>query len=340
MFESVRSRIPSWFLPALGYIISIGALAWVLHGVDVGRLWSDFQSLDWGWVGIGVAADIMTYVIGGWRWSLLLAPVARLRFWRATQAIYVGLFSNEVLPLRPGEIIRSYLLARWAEIPFSVSVSSAIIERILDGIWLMIAFFITATFIALPGVVLEIAKAISVVILIAAVSLGVVMFRKHHAHAVVPRTRWSATVRVLIDDLHLIGNSKTFYASAAVSIIYLMIQVVPVYALMEAFGIDLGIWPAVVLLMLIRVGTAVPQAPGNIGTVQAIFVLGLGMFGVDKTTATGYAFMTWGVITFPLLVAGFIALALTGLKLDDLSRRARAHMGTTPVVATEPQTET
>ncbi len=337
MFESVRSRIPSWFLPAAGYGVSLIALIWVLHDVDFARMWSDFQSLDWAWVGIAVGADILTYVIGGWRWRLLLAPVAKLPVWRAIQAIYVGLFSNEVLPLRPGEVIRSYLLARWSEIPFSVSISSAIIERIIDGIWLMTLFFITASFIALPGVMLDVAKAISVVILIAAVSLGVVMFRKHHAHAVVPRTRWGATMRVLIDDLHHIGNSKTFYASAAVSILYLLIQVVPVYGLMEAFGLDLGIWPALVVLMLIRVGTAVPQAPGNVGTVQAVIVLGLALFGVDKTTATGYAFMTWGVITFPLLVAGFIALALTGLKLEELSRRARAHVGTAPVVATEPQ---
>jgi len=44
-----------------------------------------------------------------------------------------GLFSNEVLPLRPGELIRSYLQAHWCEVPFSVAFASAIIERLLDG---------------------------------------------------------------------------------------------------------------------------------------------------------------------------------------------------------------
>lgn len=337
MFASLRSRIPSWFFPAIGYAVSIASLIWVLHGVDLSQMWRDVQSLDWAWVGVAVAADILTYMIGGWRWSLLLAPIARLPVWRAIQAIYVGLFANEVLPLRPGEVIRSYLLARWSHLPFSVSISSAIIERIIDGIWLVIAFFVTAAFIPLPAVMVDVAKGVSVVVLIAAVALGVVMFRKHHAHAVVPGTRWGATMRVLIDDLHSIGSSKTFYASAAVSIPYLLIQVVPVYALMEAFGLGLGIWPALVVLMLLRIGTVLPQAPGNVGTAQAIFVLGLAMFGVDKTTAAGYAFMTWGVITFPLLLAGFVALALTGLKLEDLSRRARNHISAAPVVATEPQ---
>jgi len=36
-------------------------------------------------------------------------PVVRLRLWRTVQAIYIGLFANEVLPLRVGELIRCYL---------------------------------------------------------------------------------------------------------------------------------------------------------------------------------------------------------------------------------------
>jgi hypothetical protein len=45
--------------------------------------------------------------------------------------------------------------------------------------------------------------------------------------------------------------------------------------------------------------------------------------------------MTWAVITFPLLVVGFFALALTGFGLGDLTSRAKAHMSATPpVVAT------
>lgn len=335
MFSALRNRIPSWFIPVLGYAISIASLVWVLQGVDFHSMWQDVHSLDWRWVGIAVVAEITTYVIGGWRWSLLLAPVARLPIWRAVQAIYVGLFANEVLPLRPGEVIRSYLLARWSEIPFSVSISSAIIERIIDGIWLMALFFITASFIALPVFMIDIAKGMTVFVVVAALALGIVMFRKHHAHSVVPKTKWGAKMRVLIEDLHLIGNSRTFYASAAVSILYLLIQVVPVYGLIQAYGIDLSIWPALVVLMLLRVGTAIPQAPGNVGTAQALIVLGLGLFAVDKTTATGLAFMTWGVITFPLLFTGFVALALTGLKLDDITRHARSHMATPPVVAAE-----
>ena len=36
-----------------------------------------------------------------------------LPLWRTVQSIYIGLFANEVLPLRVGELIRCYLLAHW-----------------------------------------------------------------------------------------------------------------------------------------------------------------------------------------------------------------------------------
>jgi uncharacterized protein (TIRG00374 family) len=335
MFGTGNKKIPSWLLPALGYAISIVSLVWVLKDVDAARMWQDVQSLQWRWVAIAVFGEIFTYVIGAWRWNLLLAPVVRVPLWRSVQAIYVGLFANEVLPLRPGEVVRAYLLARWSAMPFSVSISSAIIERIIDGIWLMLVFFVTAAFVTLPRVMIDIAQVITVVIVLCALFLALVMFRKHHAHAVCANNRWSAHLKVLVEDLHLMGNAKTFYASAAASLPYLLVQVLPVYGMMKAYGLELGIWPALVVLMLLRIGTVVPQAPGNVGTAQAVIVLGLALFAVDKTTATGLAFMTWAVITFPLLVVGFFALALTGFGLGDLTSRAKAHMSATPpVVAT------
>ncbi len=185
-------RVPAWFLPAFGYAISIASLIWVLKDVDAHAMWQDVRSLDWRWVWIAVAGDVATYFIQAWRWNYLLAPVARVPLWWSVQAIYVGLFANEVLPLRPGEVIRTYLQARWSELPFSVAFSSAVIERIFDGLWLMLAFFVTIQFVTLPGVIVDIAKLTGVVVVLLAIFLGLIMFRKHHAHAVCPKTKWGA----------------------------------------------------------------------------------------------------------------------------------------------------
>jgi glycosyltransferase 2 family protein len=323
--------IPSWLLPALGYLMSIICLGWVLHGVDFHEMASDIRSLRWGWVAFGVAADIGVYFYQAWRWNLLLIPVARPKLWRSVQAIYVGLFSNEVLPLRPGELIRSYLQAHWSEIPFSVAFASAIIERVFDGIWLVAAFVLVVSHparagVALPRDVTDLARALGVVVTVCCATLAVAMFWKSHALAAIPKTRWGSKLRVLIDDLHIMGRSRYFYLAALASLPYLLIQVIPVYALIRSYDLDLGLVPALVAVVIWRLATVLPQAPGNIGPSQAALVLALGLFGVDKTTASGLSLITWAAVTLPLLFVGFIALAFTDAKLSDLHAYAKARV--------------
>ena len=57
--------------------------------------------------------DILSYVCQGMRWSLLLHPIGRISTFQATEAIYAGLFVNEILPMRLGEVLRIYLVSRW-----------------------------------------------------------------------------------------------------------------------------------------------------------------------------------------------------------------------------------
>lgn len=339
-----RKKLPSWLVPAFGYAVSAGCLIWVLQGVDYASLLDDLQSLHWGWVMLGIAADIGVYFYQAWRWNLLLSPVVRPPLWRSVQAIYVGLFSNEVLPLRPGELIRSYLQARWSKIPFSVSLSSALLERVFDGIWLIVVFVLITAHqahqgVAMPRVMIDLAKILAFAVTVAALVLGLVMFWKHHAHNACPKTHFGARLRVAIDDLHLMGQSKSFYFGALASLPYLLIQAIPIYALIRAYGeplSGLNLAAALVVLVMWRLATAIPQAPGNIGATQVVLVLALGLFNVDKTTAAGFSMVAWGVVTLPLLIGGFIALALTGSKLGELHSDAKAHAAR-PMIAVEPR---
>ena len=85
-----------------------------------------------------------------------------------------------------------------------------------------------------------------------------------------------------------------------------------------------SIWAAAAVYIIMRLGTVIPNAPGNAGLYQFFCVLGLGLFNVPKSTAVGFSLMMFGVLTLPLLIGGFVAVALTGLKLEDI--RSRAHL--------------
>src|ERR1700689_5308228 len=109
-----RRGVPRWLILVLTYALSFVSLLWALRGYDFSQVMADIRSVKWAWVLLAVLLDLSVYVFHGWRWNPLLSPVKRLPLWRTVQAIFVGLFANEVLPLRPGEIIRCYLLAHWS----------------------------------------------------------------------------------------------------------------------------------------------------------------------------------------------------------------------------------
>ena len=153
------------------------------------------------------------------------------------------------------------------------------------------------------------------------------MFWREQALDALLNARMFGWVHVLIEDLHLIGHSRYLYYAALVSIPYLFMNVVPIYALMQAYGLDEASWArAGALMILLRLGSVAPQAPGNVGLFQVISTLGLTLFGVQQAEARRFTLLLWGVITLPLLFAGFIAVVVTGAKIGDIHREAKAEM--------------
>jgi uncharacterized protein (TIRG00374 family) len=281
-------------------------------------------------VTLAAMADLLVYVTQGWRWSLVLKPVGRPSFLRSIQAIYIGLFANEVLPLRTGEVIRCYLQARWSRIPFSVILSSAVVERLFDGIWLALGFLFVSRFGPdLPNYLLHGEKVLAGALAFTAVLLAIVIFWKHHAHRAVLRSRWSRVLWHVVEALHAMGRSRWFYAAFGVSLAYFALQIVPIYALMKGYGLDLSWGVAAVLLVVLRIGTILPQAPGNVGSFQFFTVLALQLFGVDKSTAIGFSTILFVVTTVPLWLGGLVAVLFAGTNIMHLQRAAHETMNST-----------
>ena len=113
-------------------------------------MWGNVQQLRWGSVALAVVVDVLSYVTQAVRWRLLLRPVGRLSWLDATQAIYAGLFASEVLPMRPGELVRAYAVARRLRTDVASVLPSIMVERLFDGIWLVACVGLTAMLVPLP----------------------------------------------------------------------------------------------------------------------------------------------------------------------------------------------
>jgi uncharacterized protein (TIRG00374 family) len=319
-----RRKLPSWGLQAIGYGLSAVCLFWALHGYNFSEFMPAIRSLDWWWVTAAVLCDLSVYLVHGWRWNTLLEPVEKLPFWRTVQSVYIGLFANEVLPLRVGELIRCYLLAHWNGINLSVVFASAALERLIDGFWMLTAFLITAIFVkSIPP---DLTLVVVLMGLLMAAATGVmiwIVMHKQHAHTVIRESKWAAALRHVVEGLHLMGNRRTLIRTALVSLIYLVLQYLTVYMLMRAYLLDYSFWVACGVLTIVRLATVVPNAPGNIGLANIACVMAMKLFDLGDNDAKTFSIILFSLQTLPLLVGGAVATAVTGANIGELRDRAK-----------------
>jgi len=319
---------------AIGYLLAALGLVWVFHGVQLDRLMVSARTMNWWWLVPAVLCDVLSYGCQGIRWTYLLRPVGPLSAFRATQAIYVGLFTNEVVPMRVGELVRAYLAGRWMGAPFASIVPSILVERLLDGVWLALGIGAAALLIPLPPRVLHGAHIFGVAIMGAVLVFAVLLARNPKGltaqePATASRFRWwdslKAFLRSMAMETRRIGNPRILILAGAFSLGLLIFQALAFWFVMVAYGLTLPLTAGFAILLLVHLGTAIPNAPANIGSYQFFAVLGLTVFGVDKNTAAAFSVAVFLILTLPLWVLGFAALSKTGTSLRALRADVRAH---------------
>ena len=309
----------------LGLVIASACLAWVIHDVDFTTLARAISDLRWRFVALAIVFDVLSYASQGVRWMLLLRPIGDLSWWRSTQAIYVGLFTSEILPLRAGEIVRAYLVSRWLKTDLSSVVPSILVERLFDGLWIAIGLAATAMVVPLPRDLMKAGDVFGLIVLcVTALFLYAVIRTEREPHRLeqngqpAPIRAFASVIVRLANGIRRIGLSRNTYIAFAASLALLLGQALAFWCMLWAYGLPLGFWIATAVLIIIHLGTAVPNAPANVGTYQFFCVVGLVLFGVDRSTAAGFSLVVFILLTAPLWLIGFIALAGTGLTWKDL----------------------
>ncbi len=315
-------KFRSWAIIIGTNLLSLLCLAWVLNGADLTQIWDDVGQMNWRWVVLAVISDIVVYLFHGFRWKLLLSPIQKISFAQCVGAIYVGLFANETLPLRAGELIRCFLLSKSTGVPLSVTFASALIERIFDGIWLMVCFAFCLHMGHLPGVLLKGGYILGVLIVLLAIVLAYAMYAKRQSLTLFFGIAWPRWLNTLIEDLHLIGHSRYLYFSFLISGLYMFWQMIPIYSIVRASDLPVQWTASFTMLVLLRLSSIVPQAPGNLGSFQWVTARTLIMFGMIAAPAKRFSLILWAVVTLPLIVIGFVALALEGISLSKLHKEA------------------
>jgi glycosyltransferase 2 family protein len=317
---------------AFGLALAAVCLTWVFHDTDWKTLAGNLKAINPAWASLGVLFVALSFVCHGLRWHLLLKPLGALRVVRAAQAVYCGIFVDEILPLGFGEVTRAYIVSVWLGREFVSIIPSMAMERLFEAAWLAIGIGVTALAVPLPK---NLNRAVGIFGLAVLALVGIVLFimirKKETGEDDSPRRmplgksgrRLKSLLGRLEDGFRSIGFSRDLGAAFMISLFVFALRAAALWFFMRAYGLRLPFWMGAATFVIILFGTGFPLTPASIGTNQFFCVIGLSLFGVGKTIAAGFSVIGYIFMIFPTLVIGALALARSGIKISVLKDRIR-----------------
>ena len=331
----------SRFRLALVVGLTIGLLAFFLRGVEPGRVWEATRHADGRLLIVAVFVTMMTYALRALRWQYLLAPIGPTRFSTAFRTTVIGFAASFILPARPGEVLRPYLLAREEGLPPPAAFATIILERLLDLVTVLLLFSLFVVLVDPSSLSAEPALYARVKaggMLAAAASVaGLVVFFVLAGHPERLGT-WALRVeRILPAKLAraVAGFVETFAQGLAVMrqpgrLLVSLILSFPLW-----LSIGLGIWissrafhmtfsylGSFLVMTLLVVGVAVPT-PGQVGGFQVAYKIAVTTFlGASDEAATAAAIVLWAISFVPVTLLGMVFMAREGLTLGRMKEMA------------------
>lgn len=299
----------------------------------------ELANVDWRWVLLGMVLDVASYGVQALRWKFLLTPFGKVRLTRAIRAVYAGLFANLVFPLRPGEVLRGYLIANSEDISIGKVLGSVGVERLIDLVIATASLGVVSLFLSGQGGEMELPRNLKraadilgvVTLLLVSILIGLILYLEFRMETDPDLSRgghhWPNRVLRALTGLHAMGTAPSFYLAVLTSIAMPFCQVVGLWSMMKAYrlsndvGHPLTFMAAVVVLLVINLGVSLPNAPANVGAYQFFCVVGVSIFNVEKTTATGFSIFAFIALTLPFVFLGFAALVRSGMTLRTMREK-------------------
>ncbi len=317
---SGAARIPVRRLqPVLGVMISAGALYVALRGVH----WSDageaLQEARYPLLVPALAAMLAVLFLRSVRWRLLFYPQSGLRLGKFFGVLNVGYLVNNILPFQVGDLVRAYLLGELEGLSKARTMSTVVIERVLDVLVLFGVLVVLMPFISVPAwAVVPTAVAAGVFFVLGVVLAG---FAGNRAWVLslletllrfVPG-RFHENFRVMaasaLEGLAALSRPRLLSLVVVWSLGSWLATAVVLYFVMLAFNLGVPFSAALFVVVMTSFGFFVPSSPGAVGVYHAISIESLvRVFGVDRGLAASYSLVAHLVFYTPPLVIGVFFL--------------------------------
>lgn len=304
---------------------------------------------------IYVVPGIGLYLMGVWfravRWRRLLQHIRPIPTARLFPVVVVGYMANNLLPLRLGELVRSYYVGEREDISKAAALITIFVERLLDALTLLFFILVIAVFVPLIGLAEAFGELFSLpwpllagimslpfvaaFAFLAAVSHAPAKARSLIVLLIRPlppglASRLLTTLDMFLEGLQSLQSPSTVLAVFWLSVPVWLFEAGLFVLIGYSFGFHeiYGNLPELIVAMILvtaiaNIGASVPAGPGGIGLFEFLaretLVL-LPLAGMDRSVAGGYVAVVHAALLVPMIALGQLFLWTQHVSLQGLTR--------------------
>lgn len=274
---------------------------------------------------------ILMLVFRSLRWKIILPDIKNTNKDHLFSAATIGFMINNLLPARIGEIARAYLLWKNNKYSAPVAFGNLILERVLDTLVILTMFFIPIFY--RSELVTLMPWAIGTLIIFISTILFFVLYSFFPKHIVKPihflftllPTKISKKLTLMFDEVTL-NLSWLHSPSKVFMVIIYSVLTIFTYPIMILFlstnpGTTFTLIEASFAQSAAAFGSAIPLAPGYVGTVHAAMYSALNMFNYNADSAIALAILYHAVNYIIITLLGlFFYFTMSNVSLKDISK--------------------
>jgi uncharacterized membrane protein YbhN (UPF0104 family) len=315
---AARRRISTG--PKLTFGLAVGVvLLWLsMRNLDPIDVLAVILSADVSWLAIALVLYAANIVVRIQRWRMLLHGHYNLSYGKVGAVLVSGYGMNFLLPARIGELFRMELMRRRHSVPRAVAFSGIVIERILDGLCVVLLLGIGLWATGQSNGQSEVLKFVHVggALIFGGAVVGWILLQNLPLMSLFSGwPRVAKQLDLLQQSFAAVVGRRLLLVVGLTAIVYAN-EAGALWAICRGVELNLGLPELLVLVAVSALSTLVPSAPGFVGTFQMAFVLTFVQYHQSSTLAIAAATLVQLLFFGPLIVAAVPSLLHRGISFD------------------------
>ncbi|MBQ9688891.1 flippase-like domain-containing protein [bacterium] len=316
--------------------ITVLFLCLIFHKLDFAKLVETFKDFDFKNIWWIVAFYMSTLYLRGIRWKWLLLSDKKYTSYHLGTVFTVGSMLNIFLPARAGDIYRAYYLGETKQEKKMKMFGNIILERILDGICVFLILFAAVMMYCKQPWILNLSYLVGAIFIGSFVGfylifkldkvdfvcdwlirLTVKLPSKMAGFCERLITSLKEHVNSFMEGFQVLDSVKYTMLAFLMSLVIWGVECYVAYLIIASFNMGLSFSAALFVISLISFSTMIPSTSVFLGPYQAAYILALGIFGIDKSSALAVSTIHQALLMLMVTVVGLVYLLKFNLEIKS-----------------------